>query len=210
MTFEQILIEFLQWRAIERIAGIGVGGLAILLGYYLFKLGIIPPQSAVAEHRNFKIRLTKVGPGLFFALYGATLVGYISYAHPKLERIKEFQPVTVGIKDNKINKEILIAGLKSGVNNDLQKIAPAINTFHDKIFESDSLIRDNYSNDKKLKDIFSALHGVSAKLDTYLQDRIFNLTTPEVHDACINNTKLPDNVPQDICERINELREARL
>jgi hypothetical protein len=71
-TNQLILLRFL-----ERITVVLVGGLAIYLGFRLFL--------AVPEHRDssgklvlpwdISIVMTKVGPGVFFALFGAVTVG---------------------------------------------------------------------------------------------------------------------------------------
>ena len=64
-------------RLAERILAVLIGGIAIYLGYRLF-LSI--PQLADSEGRftlpwNTSIGLSRVGPGVFFALFGSIVVG---------------------------------------------------------------------------------------------------------------------------------------
>lgn len=65
-------------RSIERIVATAAGGLSIYLGYRLFLSG--PPgrgrsSAHFALGDKASIDLTRVGPGVFFALFGATVVG---------------------------------------------------------------------------------------------------------------------------------------
>ena len=65
-------------RAIERILAVAIGGVAIVLGYRLF-LAVPEQRDASGTFRlpwNIAIGLTRVGPGVFFALFGAAVVGY--------------------------------------------------------------------------------------------------------------------------------------
>jgi hypothetical protein len=64
--------------AIERFLAIAIGGLAIVLGYRLFQQ-IPVKQGSSGEFKlpfDLSIGLTRVGPGAFFALFGAAVVGY--------------------------------------------------------------------------------------------------------------------------------------
>ncbi len=72
------LLAVVLSRAAERILLIPVGALAIYLGYCLFRL---IPASANSEGKlelpgGFSIFLTRIGPGVSFALFGAVLIGY--------------------------------------------------------------------------------------------------------------------------------------
>lgn len=72
------LLAVVLSRATERILLIPVGALAIYLGYCLFRL---IPTSAESGGKlqlpgGISIFLTRIGPGVFFALFGAGLIGY--------------------------------------------------------------------------------------------------------------------------------------
>ncbi len=63
-------------RFLERILAVGIGGMAIFLGYRMF---LKIPESRDGSGRivlpwNISVVLTRVGPGVFFALFGAGVV----------------------------------------------------------------------------------------------------------------------------------------
>jgi hypothetical protein len=69
-------------RSLERILAVAIGGMSIVLGYRLFL--------ALPEHRDssgtvklpwsISIVLARVGPGIFFALFGAAVVAFGLYS----------------------------------------------------------------------------------------------------------------------------------
>lgn len=61
-------------RVLERIAIVGAGALCVWLGYRLFQL--VPTADSTGEFHwgNNTLTLTKVGPGVFFALFGVFLL----------------------------------------------------------------------------------------------------------------------------------------
>jgi len=68
-------------RFMERLLAVAIGGLAIYLGYRLFRL---VPESKDSEGRvtfskDLSIVVSRVGPGVFFALFGALVVGLSLY-----------------------------------------------------------------------------------------------------------------------------------
>jgi len=68
-------------RVIERILAIVVGGICIYLGYRLF-LRIPEQKEGEAEIKfpgDISIYIARVGPGVFFALFGAVIVGLSFY-----------------------------------------------------------------------------------------------------------------------------------
>jgi hypothetical protein len=68
-------------RMVERILGVAIGGLLIYFGYRLF-LDLRGKRGREAGSGDFtlaggnKLKLSKVGPGVFFALFGAGLIVY--------------------------------------------------------------------------------------------------------------------------------------
>src|SRR5262245_63937053 len=65
-------------RAGERILAVFIGGLSMFLGYHLF-LNLPNPttdsEGKVMLPGGISIYLSRVGPGVFFALFGAIVVG---------------------------------------------------------------------------------------------------------------------------------------
>lgn len=65
------------WRAVERLLGLIIGGVTIYLGYRLFMS--LPHRSSDSEGKfelpgGISIYISRVGPGVFFALFGAAVV----------------------------------------------------------------------------------------------------------------------------------------
>lgn len=68
----------LTLRGIERILAVAIGGVSIVLGYRLFSAVPVQQDSSgtLKLPWNISVGLTRVGPGVFFALFGAAVVGY--------------------------------------------------------------------------------------------------------------------------------------
>lgn len=72
------LSNVLVWRAVERLLGLVIGGGTIYLGFRLFMA--LPQRASDSEGKfelpgGISIYISRVGPGVFFALFGAGLVG---------------------------------------------------------------------------------------------------------------------------------------
>jgi hypothetical protein len=82
-------------RAVERIVAVIVGCIAIYLGYRLFLK--VPEQTnsagKVTLPWDISVVLSRVGPGVFFALFGATVVG-LSFAKPVQYNEQELATLT--------------------------------------------------------------------------------------------------------------------
>lgn len=74
-------------RSLERLIGILIGGISIYLGYRLF---LRLPERREGEGQiklwDASIVLSRIGPGVFFALFGAAVVGLSLYKGILLER----------------------------------------------------------------------------------------------------------------------------
>jgi hypothetical protein len=73
--------EAVMLRAVERILAVLIGGFAIYLGYLLF---VRIPEQREGEGKilfpwGLSIFVARVGPGVFFALFGAAVVGVSLY-----------------------------------------------------------------------------------------------------------------------------------
>jgi hypothetical protein len=84
-------------RGLERILVVGIGGLAVWFGFLLFRL--IPHGNDASGHIVFpggiKVYVSRVGPGVFFCLFGATVVG-LSLTYPvSFERTDIAGPTSV-------------------------------------------------------------------------------------------------------------------
>jgi hypothetical protein len=68
-------------RGMERLAIVGLSGLSLVLGWDLFRRGVLVDQTADLKGHGWTIRLQRVGPGIFFALFG-TIAFASAIAHP--------------------------------------------------------------------------------------------------------------------------------
>jgi hypothetical protein len=55
----------------ERLLADAMFGTSLVLGWNLFRVGIVKDQTAELAGKGWKVRLQRVGPGVFFALFGA-------------------------------------------------------------------------------------------------------------------------------------------
>jgi hypothetical protein len=91
-----INMDLLLIRTIERLIAILVGGFAIYLGYRLFFSVKVTGEGAakVKLPGDVTIMLSRIAPGVFFALFGAVVVGAslmnpISYSEDEIESTDE-------------------------------------------------------------------------------------------------------------------------
>lgn len=103
--------QLIKLRSRERLLALGIAGLSILLGFMLF---IFAPNASDAgtaelEWMEKKLMLANIGPGVFFALFGAAITVYsiIAQANATTEKDGENSVVTYRYlqKDVKDNQE---------------------------------------------------------------------------------------------------------
>jgi hypothetical protein len=71
MTIDEILA---LGRVVERLLVCVFAGTSLGYGWNLFRVGIVGDQSAEFGGAGWKANLRKVGPGVFFALFGALVL----------------------------------------------------------------------------------------------------------------------------------------
>jgi hypothetical protein len=85
-------MEILLMRGLERLAVVLIGGMAIYLGYRLF-LAVKADASGAAKISlpgDVTVMVSRVGPGVFFALFGSIVVAaslYFSISYSDGERV---------------------------------------------------------------------------------------------------------------------------
>ena len=84
----------LTLRFAERLVAILIGGVAIYLGYRLF---LEVPSARESDGKftfpwNASVALTRVGPGVFFALFGAIVVGTSFFKGIEMQYARQDQP----------------------------------------------------------------------------------------------------------------------
>lgn len=73
MDASELTIVF---RGIERLGIVLVSAIGIYMGAKLFLKGVVTEQSANLMGAGWSIHLQKVGPGIFFALFGSAILIY--------------------------------------------------------------------------------------------------------------------------------------
>ena len=68
----------LALRAVERLLIVLTGALCIYLGYLLFVKGVSGKASLRVEHDKSKLQLANAMPGIFFALFGASILVFMA------------------------------------------------------------------------------------------------------------------------------------
>jgi len=68
-------------RVIERLLVCLTASGAIIMGWNLFRVGIVDPQSGELKGEGWSVKLQKCGPGIFFSLFG-TCVLLASFMYP--------------------------------------------------------------------------------------------------------------------------------
>lgn len=69
-------MDILLFRGVERLLAVIIGGVAIYLGYRLFQTVVLPADGALeAKIDGYgSLIMSRIGPGIFFALFGAAVV----------------------------------------------------------------------------------------------------------------------------------------
>lgn len=85
----------IQLRHIERLLAVLIGGLSIYLGYRLF-LRVPDRYEGESQFKawNISIVMSRIGPGIFFALFGAAVVGLSFYHAVTVERVQQASTAT--------------------------------------------------------------------------------------------------------------------
>lgn len=106
-------------RAFERILIVMFSGISVILGWHLFKIGVVDQQSASLSGKGYKFTLQKVGPGVFFSLFGSVVMS--------IALINGLTKTTVNDVDGgKKTEEFRLAN--SHQQSDLGRLTTAINT----------------------------------------------------------------------------------
>ncbi|XSG84860.1 MAG: hypothetical protein ACPW60_14165 [Methylohalobius sp. ZOD2] len=76
-------MEIFLFRILERMIAVAIGGIAIYLGYRLFYAVDTTGDGRIEVKlpRDLTVMISRIGPGVFFALFGAGVVG-VSLAFP--------------------------------------------------------------------------------------------------------------------------------
>lgn len=84
-------LELIKSRSKERLLALTVAGICIILGFLLFLFAPDAPNegSVNIEYLNKKFALANVGPGVFFALFGAAITIYSIVTQLKMKNVSK-------------------------------------------------------------------------------------------------------------------------
>ena len=205
MTIEELISDFIRWQGVERLVAMAIGALSIALGYHLFRVGVVGDQEGIFEKGDFKLHLVRVGPGVFFSLFGAVLVGYVAYVQVELREVVEFvdtkqKPASVPAEPIQ-RRTIEVVGYSPGRVGELRRLIPATNSLRDIVKELNSSLRPSAS--KGVRDLLNRLSVVSHHLQGVSTTALL-----DVRSACSSGEDLP--AEEDICQTISELEDSRI
>lgn len=95
--------ELIKLRSRERLLALALAGVSIVLGFFLFLFSPDLPNEATAdiEYLSNKLMIANVGPGIFFALFGAITIVYSIVTQANFQKEENKQG------DSKINFQFL-------------------------------------------------------------------------------------------------------
>lgn len=202
------LVISIACRSIERIIIILIGGLSVYLGWALFKLPIPSDSGAEIKHGQLQIVLRRIGPGVFFALFG-TAVTVFSIAHPThFEEARKSQkpPGSQVANDDIESRQWSGAG---GGNRDLFK--PKVRALNTAIKAIGSRGDDNL-NRAALNDLAHAEETLRLIRDELIErqfgSNLVDLWNSKGEDYQRNPNSLPIDERQKLAEISNWYRET--
>jgi hypothetical protein len=89
MSTEEV---FAIGRVVERLMISAIAGLCLTYGWNLFRVGVVNQQTAELGAKGWRINLKRVGPGVFFALFGTAVLA-VSLRSPLSLSENHYQPV---------------------------------------------------------------------------------------------------------------------
>lgn len=116
MSAEEIALVM---RMGERLIAVIIGGLSVYLGFRLFMAlpDKVDASGKIIMPGGIDIKLSRVGPGIFFALFGVSIV--ISSYHYSIKLLPEEKPHAVAhpanILDSSADREIAFIGVASSM-----------------------------------------------------------------------------------------------
>lgn len=130
-------------RICERLFVVSAGLVCVILGWHLFKTGVLTQQTASGEYKGLKIIFSKVGPGAFFAAFGCLVLA-----------VSLFQPLKITVNDIPNTPHVNVEYInEAGVSDD--DLIRAVNAVAS---------ASRTSDDQRLLKAHSALDTIKARL----------------------------------------------
>lgn len=187
----------LGWgRVLERILIVGFAGLSMILGWNLFVRGVVLDQEAEGQFKDWKLALRKVGPGTFFALFGAVVLA-TSLLRP-LQLGKEIAVLGLGPKPVDSLNFSYLAKDEASAKRTIRAINAFINIMPDKIEIKDGPVT------------MEDLRRAQLELRRLRYNLLLSRFTSDQLDACTKYCDQfsiePGRVPVDLREHVGLVR----
>lgn len=161
--------SILAWtRGLERLAIVGLSGISLVLGWDLFRRGVVNVQTADLSAGSWKVRLQRVGPGIFFALF-ATVAFVSAITHPlEITTGRQTQQQSKGQggeTSTVITERQTLSEAASPAKSSDRDVVAAINTFH--------LILLPRASKELDSNYVSAINAADQTLDSYKKNLMF-------------------------------------
>ncbi|GAB3517771.1 hypothetical protein [Photobacterium alginatilyticum] len=109
-------------RGIERLIIVIFSGASIFLGWNLFRVGVVDPQSAVFSGKGYKFALQKAGPGVFFALFGSIVLS-IALINGLTRTTKKDEAIIMYAGENKDERKVIAQSINTLSLVDMEMLA---------------------------------------------------------------------------------------
>lgn len=136
MSIEELSVLF---RGLERLVIVAGAITSLYLGYRLFVSGFDSEQSAEASGRGFTIRLMKVGPGVFFALFGTIVMTSVVLANINVTQLSS-EPYGNGKAGS---GEVKLSMLGSAERNEIERLLQNV-SINKEMFVADNMEKDAF------------------------------------------------------------------
>lgn len=122
-------------RAVERVIVCIFGGVSMILGWNLFRAGVLTDQTASVTFQKLSAKIERAGPGVFFALFGAAILVYALRSPLSVSGATQISPA---VAQEKVGPQTASPGVGSsssykssylgGERGDAREFAQAVNT----------------------------------------------------------------------------------
>lgn len=201
---ENVYLDLIQWRAIERLLSIIIGGLSIAAGWHLFLRGVIQEHTADIQLQTFKVGLQKVGPGIFFAIFGAGLIVNICTTQATIENFK-LDSSNSDIESSSPTEKTSITFLANAPEDwELKFVAIANRIASEYATINQGLEKISDKDGVKIQSVQSSI----MQLDQLRKHYLITKFPPELRDYCRGESPLPKGFSIDSCQLMNEYENA--
>lgn len=198
-------------REVERILIACFGGMSLVLGWDLFRKGILDPSVGHFEKGEWRISLQKVGPGVFFALFGAAVLcfGLVNGAN-KTKTTTITKVIPTAVDSTQVSSSKVVEKWESYAKGDSRRnrIEDAIKSINTLLYSDYSVdlahrFAEDSSEDPEASTIQSALVKLERFRDGWLIAQLYDKKVIKTSMAYLDPMKIED---EELRQSVIELR----